>query len=249
MRHLDIIGLGVAARQLTQEAIDCWQAADIIFSMTYRSALTAFGQGENPTRREVPWVDLYAFCDPEGSPREAYDSMVEHLFASSRSWQHGVLITDGNPGLFNEPVWRIQQAAPAHGWTVRCLPAVSSIDSIIVDLELRVEEDGLQIVDATRTLQGKTPINPSLGCLILQVNAFGDRRFGDGAARPSASFEPLRQWLLALYPATHPLHIVRSRLGPEDSSKIMMTSVDAFPKFAPLISPICSAYLPPFREP
>ena len=247
-RRLDIIGLGVGPRQLTPEARIAWQAADIVFSLTFRPNWTSPGAELSgwPAPSTLR-VDLYAACDPKGSPQQAYASMSDALFAMPEPWRRAVLVTDGNPMLLNDPVRRIFERARGLEWQVTCYPAVSSIDTVMVDLGLRVEEDGLQIVETARMLLGKTPIRPELGCLLLQVSVISPRPFGEDFVQPSEVYAPLQRHLRSLYPKDHPFYIVRSPLGGSDKGRILLTSVHGFPNVAQLIDSACSGYLPPFR--
>lgn len=254
MKFLDILGAGNTSGQISIETLDTWRRADLAFTLVSHPAL--LDQVRNAARAAVDTeaalttpqeVDLYTFGDPTHNPGRAYERMVETVFDASRPWQRGVLLTDGNPLLFNTPVRQILHRARQLGWKTRCHAAVSCIDNLIVDLHLCVEEDGLQIVDAMRVLLDHTPINPSLGCMILQPSGVGPQGLGRVSSPPASAYEPLREKLRSLYPGGHPFIIVRSAADLESDTIIMASSVDEFPQFAPLIHPSCSAYLPPYR--
>ncbi len=248
-RCLDVIGLGVGPDQLTRQARSAWLAADQVFSLTFRPAWTLPDAPHSGwPAPATPRVDLYASCDPEGTPHQAYAAMVNAFFAHRGPWQRAILVTDGNPMLLNEPIRRIMERAYELDWEVTCYPAVSAIDTVTVDLGLRIEEDGLQIVDTARMLLGETPIQPHLGCLLLQVSALSPTAFGHAEAQASSVYEPLRCHLLNLYGATHPFFIVRSPIETTERCRILVTSVEDFPNVARLISSACSAYLPPLRR-
>ena len=243
MRRLDIVGLGIGAG--SSFSADIWQrlqAADLVFSMLMpdRGALSAL---------KTPYLDLHAQHAPTTPPHIVYRSIIDQVLDESRSWKRAALVATGNPLLFNFPVRQIMERARRAGWSVDCLPATSSIDAVIVDLELDVAADGLQIFDTYQILPPGLPINPGLGCLLLQVASLLDGRgYADNSPRSPEVFGPLRDHLLELYSESHPFFVVRARSSPEESSEIMLTSIGDFPRFAGRIDNNCSAYIPPRRQ-
>src|SRR6185295_18400479 len=120
-----------------------------------------------------------------------------------------VFAVEGHPVIYNTPVGLVRKEAETQGWLVTVHPAISSLDTILNDLGLRMEDRGLQIVDAGRMLMRRTTLNPEMDCLLMQMAACEEPGFVPVRGQTPRMFEGLRSWLGRFYPPSHPLHIIR----------------------------------------
>lgn len=95
------------------------------------------------------------------------------------------------------------------GLTVKVYPAVSSIDTIMVDLEHEVAP-GLQIYDATWLVGCSIEPRVDIPCLLLQTSVFGTAYVAAGYQPRPHALVPLRDHLLQFYPGSHEIAFVSS---------------------------------------
>lgn len=245
MRRLDIVGFGIGgALNMTLGANALIKFAERVFvdiaspeRVAYLNAL-----GIEPARV----IDVAPSLQQIDAPRQAYQAMAERVLEGTEGCERTVFVVQGNPQLYNIPVRKIVEEGRRRGWEVVVHPAVSSLDTILIDLDLRIEETGLLVLDAGRMLAKKMPPSPAVATLIMQLGACTVPKFIDPRTQTEQVFVPLRDWLLQFYPGSHPFIIIRSAVtqAPESFMRIDST-VGGFSGFAPRIDYYCSGFLPP----
>lgn len=240
VKSLSIIGSGMADGHLTEESREILVSAEKVFSLCFENSWLLAILGQNSSI--VNLTEAYAIgCRAS----DVYGEIAAAVVGDPEDWRQGVLVVEGNPQLFNTPVRRIVSAAEHNGWHVEVFPAISSIDTLMIDLDLIIEEQGLQIVDAARMLLWSIHLNASMGCLILQPAAHSSERFVRPEEQTPEMFATLKNWLLRYYNSNHPLTIVRSNGSGRRVAALENSTVEAFDLAAKKIDYSCSLYLPP----
>lgn len=239
--HIDIVGFGIGGvPNITLRTNGIIVEADRVFTLVASTDLAAYLEAVGKSN-----VDLTDCYDFGRTAREVYDEIVERIIEQSKGYRQIAFVVDGNPQLYNTPVRRLHEAAARLNWEVVIHPAVSSLDTILIDLNLSISETGLQIFDCGRMLARRIPPHPRIGCLLLQLAACSVSTFIPVSAQTMATFDPLREWLLHYYPEPHQFIIIRTAIGASDRPKLIETTIAAFPDHAKEIDYYCSAYIPP----
>ncbi|MFN8524552.1 MAG: SAM-dependent methyltransferase [Chloroflexota bacterium] len=142
--------------------------------------------------------------------REIYDEMIEIVVnAAQRDGPIG-FVTDGNPILLDMVSGGVAALARQRGLRVEMLPAVSSLDTALVDLEHDIGTTGLQVFEASWLVMHRIVPRSDVPCLVLGINAFGTAYATiHHDIRPRA-LKPLRDLLLPTYGVDHEVVYVGS---------------------------------------
>jgi uncharacterized protein YabN with tetrapyrrole methylase and pyrophosphatase domain len=104
-------------------------------------------------------TDLHPVSYRENENRiDAYDTMSSMVLNAALDHPPVSFATYGHPLVYVYPTRQIINAAPFLGLTVRVLPAVSSLDSMFVDLDFDPAINGLQMYEATDVLIRQRPL-------------------------------------------------------------------------------------------
>jgi uncharacterized protein YabN with tetrapyrrole methylase and pyrophosphatase domain len=87
------------------------------------------------------------------------------------------VVAYGHPGIFAYPMHGALDRARAEGYSAALLPAVSSIDCLLADLDIDPATDGLQIFDASDLLFNNRHFSVTTPLVLLQVAVIGDPSF------------------------------------------------------------------------
>jgi uncharacterized protein YabN with tetrapyrrole methylase and pyrophosphatase domain len=240
--HIDIVGFGIGGvPNITLGTNGIIVEADRVFTLVASTDLADYLEAVGKSN-----VDLSDCYDSERTAEEVYDAIVQRIIEQSEGYRHIAVVVDGNPQLYNTPVRRLREVAKQLNWEVVVHPAVSSLDTILIDLDLSISETGLQVFDSGRMVARRIPPDPRVGCLLLQLAACSVPTFIPVTAQTTATFDPLRKWLLEYYSANHRFIIIRTAIGVSDRSKLVETTIGGFPEHAKEIDYYCSAYIPPY---
>jgi uncharacterized protein YabN with tetrapyrrole methylase and pyrophosphatase domain len=246
IRHLDIVGFGIGgASNITLRVNALIKFADCVFTDVASPGLSDYLRAlDVDLSRVIDLLGLTQFCR---NPRDIYELLVQQVFSHSSEWHRAVLIEEGHPQLFNTPVHRIVLEGRKRGWDVVVHPAISSLDTMLIDLDLQIEEQGLLILDAARMIRRRQPLLPSAATLILQLGGCMVKEFIDFGEQTPDQFEPLANWLGNFFPVEHRFVVLRSAIhdGAEASGMQIETTIGDLPQHAPRIDYYCSGYIPP----
>ncbi|HEV2907650.1 MAG TPA: SAM-dependent methyltransferase [Candidatus Eremiobacteraceae bacterium] len=198
MPDLTIVGAGIdVGRDLTPAARWHIERADKVFSLV-GDAVAARTVDELNANNE----SLAALYDVEKPRIDTYDAMIARILACVRGGSKVCVVAYGHPGVFAYPMHKALAGARAAGYTAALLPAISSIDCLLADLDVDPAADGLQIFDASDLLLNDRSFSLTAPLVLLQVAVTGDPSFKieygrEGVAR-------LAKHLSARYGPAHP---------------------------------------------
>src|SRR5260370_12479406 len=95
------------------------------------------------------------------------------LFPYTTLFRSVAMVDDGPRLLFDDVNEQIENRGRRLGLKVVVLPAVSSIDAMMVECGLRLNPVGIQMVEATTLVLHRQQINPAFDTLVLQIGWFG----------------------------------------------------------------------------
>ena len=134
------------------------------------------------------------------------------------------------------------------GLRVKVLPGISSLDCMIVDLQLDPGTLGVQMFEATGLLLQQRELHPDVPCFLWQVGAVETRLFTRSKSVPGR-FRRLQSHLLKYYPADHKVKVVYSSSHPLAVSTMVEFPIDEMHLYAADIHPGATLYIPPATLP
>ncbi len=204
-----IIGLGVVGvSQITPEARDTLRKCRCAFVVDH-----GFGVLEHLRTLTSEVIDLLPEYR-EGLHRlTTYQRMAGRVVDAAMRRAPVAFATYGHPYWLVYPTALIKSACQELGIGVEIIGGISSIDAILLDLDLDPGTQGLQIFEATSLVTEQRRPNPDVPCLLMQVDAFDTPEF-TMQARSASRYERLRDYLIGIYPGDHRVRSVYSRTHP-----------------------------------
>ena len=152
--------------------------------------------------------DLAPLYEGQNFRADVYRSISRLLVDEARREPTIAFVVHGHPLFLVSATEYTIELARHNGLRVRALPALSSFDAILCDLEIDLGY-GVQMFDATTMIrQGWLP-NSALPTLIFQVATVLEDRVVKEKPLPT-TLAPLTRFLSRVYPVDHPCTIVHS---------------------------------------
>ena len=204
-----LVGTGiVGVMHLTREAEAALAASSHVFLVD-----PGFGVAKH-VESLGPQVHNLLGAYHEGRSRiETYLDMASSVVDAALENPPVSLAVYGNPAFFVYPSTLIRRAAEALDLVVHVVPGISSLDTVLIDLDIDAGQSGLQLYEATALLVENRRLDPEVPCLVLQVDAV-ESVFHTNAPNASSRFGRLQQHLMSFYPADHLVTNVRSATFP-----------------------------------
>lgn len=240
LADITIAGLGmVAVNQVTPEVTAVLRRSREILYLDH-------GFGVRPFLEDLcPAVtDLYPIGYRTDEPRiKAYDRMSATVLDAALDHAPVTFAIYGHPKVYVYPTAQIKAAAVHLDLTVDVLPGISSLDTMLIDLDLDPGLDGLLMYEATDLLLRRRPLLPDVPCLLWQVGAVESSLYSQDANRPER-FARLQRYLLDYYPPDHRVKIVHSAGHRLLRSSVRELALSELPRVLAEASPVATLYLP-----
>ncbi|WP_042370301.1 SAM-dependent methyltransferase [Streptacidiphilus neutrinimicus] len=200
-----IVGLGIRnVQQITREAEQAIQLSKKVFTVHAGFGLDEFLKTLCPDVRSL--VGKYE----EGGDRlRTYRAMAAEVLNAALDDSPVCFASYGHPKIYVYPTNLIEKAAPLLGLTVRVLPGISALDTILADLGLDPGPNGLQMYEATDLLARERPLQPDVPCLLWQVSAVESAMYSTKRGN-AERYRRLQDFLVRTYPPGHQLTMVLS---------------------------------------
>src|SRR5215467_7586980 len=204
-----LLGTGiVGVWHLTREAEACIRASSQVFLVDPGFGVAEHIAGLGPTVH-----DLIGEYEDRHSRIDTYRTMAARVISAAMEEPPVSLAVYGHPTLFVYPSTLIRKAARLLDLRVHTVAGISSLDTMLIDLDLDPGMNGLQIYDANAVLVEHRKLDPEVPCLLLQVDAVESAFHTVAASRPSR-FRRLVEHLLEFYPPDHIVTNIRSASFP-----------------------------------
>jgi uncharacterized protein YabN with tetrapyrrole methylase and pyrophosphatase domain len=241
--HIYIVGLGITSvLQLTRETEAAFRRSHEVFVLP-----AGYGVDQYVSTLCARVTNLHARSYVEGVPRlEAYDAMAAAVIEAALDHPPVSLGLYGHPLVYAYPPQLILATAPFLGLRVKVLAAVSSLDTILVDLNLDPAMEGLQMYEATELLVRRRVLQPDVPCLIWQVGAVESNLYSEHVSSPER-FERILRYLLEYYPAEHEVVSVYSSTHPLIESQLIHFPLGAMEAHHRDLHQALTLYIPPVK--
>ncbi|MER5492621.1 SAM-dependent methyltransferase [Streptomyces sp. NPDC002490] len=238
-----IVGLGIRnVQQITREAEQAVRLSKKVFTVDAGFGIDEFLRTLCPDVRSM--LDHYE----EGGDRlRTYRAMAAEVVDAAVDDAPVCFATYGHPKIYVYPSQLIEQAASLLGLTVRILPGISALDTIITDLSLDPGPHGLQMYEATDLLARERPLQPEVPCLLWQVSAVETAMYTTKRGN-AERYRRLQDYLLRTYPTDHEVTMVLS-----STYALLEPLKETFPlgELARLLArglQVGTLYIPPLKE-
>lgn len=174
MSKLSVLGLGLRCpEQATERCLQALKAADRVFLISDNLEKQDWLRQLNPNFYNL--MTHYATGKPR---RDTYQEMSDQVLACLKQGGDAALVSYGHPLVFCDPSrLAIEQTGEA-GFQVDLLPGISSIDCLLADLRVDIEQFGLQIYEGHDLLLHAVAVDPRCSQVIFQVPSLGDNTGG-----------------------------------------------------------------------
>lgn len=200
-----VVGLGITAVQhITREAEEALRRSTKVLFVD-----EGFGVEEFITSLGTDAEPLMGLYQEGGQRRPTYLAMAARVLDAALTSPPVCFATYGHPQIYVYPTRLIQQGGAALGLSVRVLPGISALDTILTGLQVDPGPQGLQMYEATDVLARQRPLQPDVPCLLWQISSLESGLYSRKRGNASR-FTRLRDYLLRTYPADHPVTITLS---------------------------------------
>jgi uncharacterized protein YabN with tetrapyrrole methylase and pyrophosphatase domain len=158
-------------------------------------------------------VDLMHAQKVGSHRRLIYRRMASTVIAAALEKPPVCFATYGHPKMYCHPTTLIQRAARVLDLKVEVFPGVSSLDTLLVDLNVDPGFDGLQVYDATDLIVRRRPLQNDVSCVIMQAPIVLEA-FNNGKPPKRDNLQLLQNYLLEFYPPDQKVVIVISKTHP-----------------------------------
>ena len=115
---------------------------------------------------------------------------------------------------------------------------------MIAFCNLRVDANGLQILEATSIVAYKYRLNPQVDTLVMQIGWFGTSLLFEVEESKKDRFAPLIKYLRKYYPDDHIIKLIRAPRSAYERPKIMSSKLSAFGRFSQSITTDMTMLIP-----
>ncbi len=208
LADLYLLGTGLcASRHLTSETRAALERCRIVLHLT----------GENQLLRRLnPNVhDLGSEYWQKGDWNESFQRLVNRVMEEVKHGPGVASVIYGHPLFFDDVHAELRCQAQRCGYSCVVLPAVSSLDTISIDLGIDYGE-GLQVFEATDLVENSLSLNVYLHTLIFQVGEFGTSVTPDAIFVECGRLLRLQRYLEQYFPSEHYVTAVYSADGRQE---------------------------------
>jgi uncharacterized protein YabN with tetrapyrrole methylase and pyrophosphatase domain len=242
----DIYILGTGQRfpgHITLELLEALDECQRVFTL-----LTAEEIAKLPVGIGGKCVSMWPHYHPDRPRNDNYAEVSAAILEAAQAATPVGWLTLGNPRILDSVSETLVTMGPEKGLSVTSLPAVSSIDSVLVDVDYD-PASGLLVVEATTALIRQTPLIPEVATLVFQPGVFGTfypRLTEDD--RP-VDLSKLRDYLLRYYPSDHSLAFVSSSASRDLAPMLAWTTIGQLAAVKPVALQRSTMFIPPARTP
>jgi precorrin-6B methylase 1 len=244
---ITIVGAGlVGAAYLGAAADDALRTARVVFCSTTNAGIADHVRALNPA------ATVRVSEEGEYKPRtfrpDMYRRMADAVIDAARGGPGVVMLAPGSAVVVDRVTQLVLAGARAAGLRVRILPGVSSIESVLAELEYDVSA-GLQVVLAQRLVLERVQLNPGLASLVLQP-AYYDTSFFAGAPHSAEGrFDDLTRQLGLAFTPDAPMALVATATEIGAAASVLWFRLASLNRLHRVLSPRQTLFIPPERAP
>jgi uncharacterized protein YabN with tetrapyrrole methylase and pyrophosphatase domain len=217
---LYVLGAGVAfPEQLTVQTIACLEHSLRVYTNLPETKLTSL-PGDLRTKCVSLW-SLYL----DGRRRvDNYSDVIARVVQGAERERPIAWLTPGHPLLFDSVSQALVEVAKTRGWSTSVVPAISSVDTLLVDVGYD-PASGLFIHEATAVVRRGIAMDPTIASMLLQPGVFNSDKAHLTLDAQMPDLTPLRDHLLRFFGPDHRCAFVRSASSGESEPCVRWVAV------------------------
>jgi hypothetical protein len=185
----------------------------------------------------------------EGRPRVIfYNALAKEILDAARETAPVALAMYGHPKMFVYPSEIICRRAARLGLRVKMLAGVSSLDSMIIDLDMDPGRGGLLMYETNYALIHRPPLNRYTPCFLWQIGVAETHLHSSRYSIPRR-FLRLQKYLLRYYPRNHRMALITSSTNPSSEARIDWFTLSALPEAAASTTGMATLFIPSAEKP
>jgi precorrin-6B methylase 1 len=245
MEDIAIVGAGLCGSwHLSRAADDAIRSARVVFCSTYNTGIGDHVRALNPAA-VVRFSEENEYQLRMYRP-DMYRRMAEVVIAAAREGPGVVVLAPGSAMVVDLVTQFVLDGARDAGLRVRILPGISSIESVLAEVEYDVS-DGLQVVLAQKLVLHRLELNPSIASIVLQP-AYFDTLFFVGAPQSvEGRFDALEHQLARTFGPDAPMALVITPTEADGAASVFWFRLGTFGQLRRALSPRHTLFVPPER--
>jgi uncharacterized protein YabN with tetrapyrrole methylase and pyrophosphatase domain len=238
MPKLIIAGSGIkTVSHLTEETVKVIQGVDKVLYLVMENNLKTW-----VTREAKDSESLDGIYFSNDKRIDSYHQITQHIINEYYKVKSLCVLFYGHPILFAESALKAANIINNEGGEVIILPAISSIDCLISDLQIDPSNQGYYCVDATELLIYEKHINITSHLIIWQGG-----NLGSYDVNPSNKLDVLCGYLEGYYHNSQAVCVYEASTYPLQKPRIEWTDLNKLPSIQ--INPQSTLYIPPSKTP
>lgn len=218
----NIYVLGVGQRfpdHLTLEVLETMEMCDTIFTVLNKSAIDRL-----PHEIAAKCQSLEDLFRPDRPRKDNYVDVARTVVDAAADGSVVAWLTLGNPRIVDSIAELLVRLTANTDLTVELIPAVSSLDTVLIDVKHDPAE-GILAIEATTMVLRQTPLHPAVATLIFQPGVFGTLDPRLTVKSEPVPLDGLRDHLLRYYAGDQPIAFVSSPAQREREATIIWTPI------------------------
>jgi uncharacterized protein YabN with tetrapyrrole methylase and pyrophosphatase domain len=204
-----VVGLGImTVYHITREAEAVMKACNHIFYVDISFGIEEYLQGQG-----IASTSLMPEYKAGVDRRRTYEAMATRIIDAALEDPPVCFATYGHPHMFVYPTQLIKRAAALLDLSVRIVPGISALDTVLTDVGLDPGGQGLQMYEATDLLARERPLQKDVPCVLWQVGTVGTALYTEQRGN-AERFGRLERYLLQFYPPDHLVTMIFSSTYP-----------------------------------
>ena len=206
--RLYIIGAGInGISQITPETTRILKHCHSIFVLNPYTKVLDFVRKTNPSAKVI---DCSCYYDGVEKRPEVYQRISNDIIKECKQHPYASIafLTYGHPLFLVSASEKMVEASRLEGIAVKVYPAVTSLDTVIADLQIEIGYC-FSVFDATLVIKNNVKLDTSIPVFIFQMANL----FDDSVQKDWISYEkltPLRDHLLKYYNPEHEITLIVS---------------------------------------
>lgn len=226
MAHLSVLGLGLRCpEQVTQRAWKAMQQADQLFFISDHLEKQSWLAQLNPN-----YYDLMVHYGKGKLRRDTYQEMADKVLECLRAGKNAALLSYGHPLVFCDPSRLAIEQTQEEGFSLEILPGISSIDCLLADLRVDVQNFGMQIYEGHDLLLHGLKPDPKCSQIVFQVPSLGDNAGYWKPGRFRGFIRVLAEQLAEVYGWQHPAVLYFGSNSPGQANHIDTITLEQLPE-------------------
>jgi glycosyltransferase involved in cell wall biosynthesis len=235
-----IAGLGINSySHVTPEVLGAMKSCNLVLLAHTEPKIAAHFAARN---LNVRGLGRHWYSAP--SVQGAHEAIADEVLLEARLRPPVMMAVYGHPRVLVRPTSLIIARASGAGLSVKVLPGISAIDTILVDLGIDPGEHGLQIVEMRRLLARPRQLAIDMPSIILQIGQpVVDAPFAERGVS-AIDLAALRGALLETVPSDRRVAAVNSATRAFETSRITWIELSELPELSTVIDLGSSLFVP-----